>query len=75
MKEKPPLSDLGRMLFEQANAMNNQFVRGMEATREQLTIELKTLFEAYDRACLDPNAKIPTRLHLALEDLRKRYAP
>ncbi len=73
-KDETPLSDLGRMMFEQVNAMNNQFSRGMEATREQLRIELKTLFAAYDRACLDPDAKIPTRLHMAMESLRKRYA-
>lgn len=67
-------SDLGRLLFEQANQLTRQRQLGMEHGHAHAARDLKALFLAYDRAQLDPNTRIPTMLHLAIEALRKKYA-
>ncbi len=74
MQRDGEMSDLGRLLFEQANALNQQRALGMEHGRAHAALDLKGLFLAYDRALLDANARIPTMLHLAIESLRKKYA-
>lgn len=46
--------------------------RPLPATElERLRAERANLAALYDRALLDPNARLPTYLHFALEALRK----
>lgn len=72
---KKPLSDLGRFLFGQANAMNQQLQNGLTIGQQHAAQDLRSLFTAYDRAKNDREARIPTILHIAIETLRKKYAP
>ncbi len=74
MKKADEMSDLGRYLFEQANLMNESMRNGLTIGRQHAEQDLKSLFVAYDRAKNDPNARIPTTLHIAIENLRQKYA-
>jgi hypothetical protein len=65
--------DLGRLLFDQANHLNEQLRRGVEIGRTDARRDLQGLFRAYERALLDAHARIPTALHLAIEELKKKY--
>lgn len=52
--------DIFRVMFDRAN-------RGLFNP----DVKLIALFAAYDKAMLDPNARIPTYMHAAIEGLRK----
>ena len=75
MQRDGEISVLGRLLLEQANALNQQRAAGMEYAQYHAALNMRALFAAYDRAVLDPTTKIPTLLHVAIESLRKKYAP
>lgn len=74
MQRDGEVSDLGRLLFEQANQLTQQRQLGMEHGHAHAARDLKALFLAYDRAVLEPATRIPTMLHLTIEELRKKYA-
>lgn len=69
--------DLGALLFEQANALNERFRAGLDAGRdaERRAIQsaLRLLFTAYDQANEDPQTRMPTTLHALIERLRTDY--
>ncbi len=75
MQRDGELSDLGRLLFEQASAFNQQLIAGVQYGEMHAALDMKPLFAAYDKAVLDHGTRIPTTLHLAIESLRKKYAP
>lgn len=64
-----PLSDMGRLLFEQANAMNQQFLTGLKAGREISATAHRLLKASYEKAKEDPAAKIPSPLECAIENI------
>lgn len=64
------LSDL---ILLHADAMNTQLCTGMTYGREHAARDMQVLFKAYDAALVNPDAKIPTMLHLSIEALRKKY--
>lgn len=74
MQRDGEFSDLGRLLLEQQLALHQQRTLGMEHGHTQAALDMQPLFLAYDRAVLDPNSRIPTGLHLAVETLRRKYA-
>lgn len=67
MTEEP--SDLAQMLFEQANAMREQFALGMKFGKEVNRLAVAALEVAYDRAQQDQETKIPTPLMCAIENI------
>lgn len=69
------MSELGALIVEQASAMNDQRRLGMDFMREEAKRDFRSVIEAYERALLDANSRIPTMLHIAIEQLRKKYAP
>lgn len=66
--------ELAELIFSQAHAMNEQMLAGMKHAKDDARRDLKPLFEVYDMACHDDAVKIPTKLHLIIEALRKKYA-
>lgn len=68
------MSALADMLFQQARDLNEQRRLGMDFMREEARRDFASLVSAYERAKLDPNAKIPTMLYLAIENLKQKYA-
>ena len=62
--------NLGRVLFDQANAMNAQFAAGMKAGREQAESQHATIMRAlantYEKALADKKVVLPADLGLLL---------
>jgi hypothetical protein len=67
------MDDLGRFLFDQANMMNERLAAGIKVARQEARNDIQIMLAVYDRALRDPDAKIPTSLHLAIETLRQKY--
>lgn len=65
--------DLGRMLFDQADAMNRQFQLGLKVGKDISRIAVAALEAAYDRAQQDSEAKIPTVLSCAIENILRLH--
>lgn len=63
------MSELSDMIFAQANAMNQQFQTGLKAGKEMNRAAHKALKVAYDAALKDEAVKIPTTLHVAIEQI------
>lgn len=72
---KNELSDMGKLLMSQARAMNHNFESGMSvgavSERNRLLPLFQAIFNAYRRALADPNANLPTPLHLALANAQR----
>ena len=62
--------DLGRMLFDQAQAGNKMFAAGMQAGKEaeerRVLPALMVLREQFTKATADERARIPTALEVAI---------
>ena len=69
------MTELGALMLQQIHALNQQLRTGLDYGHQHAAQDMRALFEAYHRALLNPDAKIPTTLHLAIEELRKKYAP
>ena len=65
--------DLGRLLFEQAHCMNQQFAAGMRAGKEISKFAHAALKESYTRAQQDSEARIPTILSCAIENVLRLH--
>lgn len=70
---KPQDFDLGRLLFAHANELNERFHAGMKAAQQTARHDVRQLIACYDRVMRDPDARIPTSLHHAIEQLRQKY--
>ena len=69
------MSELSQLIAEQVVALNEQRRLGMDFMREEAARDVRILLACYDRAIKDPDVKIPTALHMAVELLREKYAP
>jgi hypothetical protein len=54
------------------NAMSRVVKYGLEAGKQIERQKVEAVLMAYDRALQNPDAKIPTYLHMALESLRTK---
>ena len=63
------VSDLTNFLFEQSHALNTQFLNGIKAGKEISRIAHSALKQSYELAQKDAEAKIPTTLSCAIENI------
>lgn len=57
------------LLRAQVDSLNECVAAGMRAQAAIHAMNLKGLRAAYDRALADPNTKIPTYLHMVIEEI------
>lgn len=65
------LSPAAEMISEIALGHAKSCMAGMRAGQAAEVRKMRPVVQAYDRALLDPQTKIPTYLHAALEAMRK----
>lgn len=61
--------DIARAALEQTQALSQQFLTGLKAGKEINKVAHTALQAAYDRALADSQAKLPTTLSLAIENV------
>ena len=63
--------ELARNLIDANRAAAEHMRIGREQAEREFSFLRRSLIAAYDRAAADPQTKIPTYLHAAIEALRK----
>lgn len=64
------MSDLFEMVTQMMRAQVSAVQEGIELGRREQQAKARSLIVAYDRALLDPAARLPTYLHAACEAFR-----
>lgn len=69
----PEGNNFARLLFDMANSA--EVLEAAQRSKPVMTMveqrKIVALLAAYEKACLDPHARIPTAMHAAIEGFRK----